>query len=83
MAAPAALLLCALPLVAAHDDEPMDNMNMGKSSTSTSAATSTPQATGMASNYFTYPEHTGLIYAHIAFMVIAWLFILPICNVAL
>lgn len=29
-------------------------------------------------SYFTYPEHATLLSAHIAFMVIAWFFILPI-----
>ena len=28
--------------------------------------------------YFSYPEHVGMIYAHIALMTLAWAFILPV-----
>lgn len=28
--------------------------------------------------YFAHPEHSGLIYGHIALMIIAWVFFLPV-----
>lgn len=32
----------------------------------------------MPQSYFSYPESSGLIWAHIVVMVVAWFFILPI-----
>ncbi len=29
-------------------------------------------------SYFDHPEHSGLMFAHIAFMVLAWIVLLPI-----
>ena len=34
------------------------------------------------SSYFVYPEHQGLIMAHIGFMTIAWVFMLPVGRLA-
>jgi hypothetical protein len=80
IAASAALLLCAFPLVTAHDDhESMDHMDGEKMNPSTPTGTPTPQASAMASSYFSYSEHVGLILAHVAFMVIGWFFVLPVC----
>lgn len=79
IAASAALLLCAFPLASAHGDESMDDMNMGQANTSPGAGIPAPQTSAMASSYFTDTESAGLIYAHIAFMVIGWFLVLPIC----
>jgi hypothetical protein len=80
IAASAALLLCVFPLADAHGDESMDDMNMGQANTSPGAGIPAPQTSAMASSYFTDTESAGLIYAHIAFMVIGWFFVLPICT---
>ncbi|KAF7876645.1 hypothetical protein EAF04_001730 [Stromatinia cepivora] len=79
------ILLGLLPLIAAHgDDEPEMDMGMQMSSVATTIATATDSTvmnnTEVAeSSYFQYPEHGGLMVAHIILMTIGWVFVLPLC----
>jgi hypothetical protein len=70
----AAAILSTLPAVFAHGDEgdSMD-MDMGMG-----AEEPRPDYNAYPPTYFTHPEHRGLIYAHIALMVLSWIVILPI-----
>lgn len=76
----ASALLCALAVVAsAHGDE---NMNMGEAE---SAPVPSPTPSGQKNydlydepNYFSLDAHSGLMMAHIGFMILAWFFVLPI-----
>ncbi len=72
----AALLGLASVAVAHGHDEDM-NMNMGEPSTARPTITSAAYAT-VPQTYFRYGKHSGLMMAHIFFMTIAWVFILPI-----
>ena len=76
-----ALLLAALPSVAAHGDEhehtamPMDMGSTHTNMTSAATATAVP---AVPHNYFRYPGFAGWMYAHIALMIIAWAVVLPV-----
>lgn len=72
----AALLGLASVAVAHGHDEDM-NMDMGEPSMARPTITSGVNAT-VPQTYFRYSEHSGLMMAHIFFMTIAWVFILPI-----
>ncbi|KAK6069610.1 integral membrane protein [Seiridium cupressi] len=75
----AAAILSALPVVLAHGhddaaaaDADMDmDMDMG-------ADKPQPDPDSYLPTYFTHPEHRGLIYAHVALMVLGWVVMLPI-----
>jgi hypothetical protein len=67
----AAAILSALPAVLAHGDEDMD-MDMG------TTEEPKPDPESYAPTYFSHPEHRGVLYAHISFMVIGWIVMLPI-----
>lgn len=70
----AAVILGTLPTVFAHGDDgamDMDNMDMG-------AEEPKPDPDSYATTYFAYPEHRGVLYAHIGVMVASWIFLLPI-----
>lgn len=75
------LLLALLPAVTAHGGgESMDmdmgmGMGMGHGGSTT---TQPPNSQGYPDTYFAHTEHTGVIYTHIALMVLSWVFILPI-----
>lgn len=69
-------VLGLVPAAFAHgDDEGMDmGMNMGANGT-----LDQPRPEGeYPPTYFALGEHTAAIYGHIALMVIAWVFVLPI-----
>lgn len=76
-----ALLLAALPLVAAHGDEhehtamPMD---MGSTHTNMASAAIATAVPAVPHNYFRYPGFAGWMYAHITLMTIAWAVVLPV-----
>ncbi|KAK3384791.1 hypothetical protein B0H63DRAFT_170871 [Podospora didyma] len=61
-------VLGLVPAALAHGD---DEMKMGE------ADKPLPEDQ-YAPNYFAHPEHRGAIYAHIALMVLAWVFMLPV-----
>lgn len=74
MRSAAVLLLSAVvlglsPATLAHGDEGMD-MGGGDDAPK-------PDPESYPPTYFTHPEHQGLMYAHIAFMTVAWVFLLP------
>ncbi|KAK3376010.1 hypothetical protein B0T24DRAFT_213445 [Lasiosphaeria ovina] len=64
-----AIILGLLPGALAHGD---DDMEMGEGSDKPLPDDQYPP------NYFGLADHRGLIYAHIALMVLAWIFILPV-----
>lgn len=70
----AAVILGTVPTVLAHgnDDGAMD---VGMD---TSVEEPKPDASSYEPSYFTHPDHRGLIHAHVALMVIAWVVLLPI-----
>lgn len=74
-------LLGAIPSAFAHGDD-----HHGSETASMEDAMSSPGAAAMASStslpgpesYFTHHEMSGYMLGHIALMVVAWFFILPI-----
>lgn len=73
--ATAALLLEALPLVAAHghgDESGEGEMDMHD------APQPQVQNSDVPSSYWRLSEHVGLMYMHIALEVIAWFVVLPV-----
>jgi hypothetical protein len=78
----ALLLGLLLPLAAAHghDEDANMGMAMGMSMSMAEPAAPSPSATAEPAppNYFTHPEHRGLMYAHIGLMTLAWVFVLPV-----
>ncbi|KAI4760621.1 hypothetical protein E4T52_07468 [Aureobasidium sp. EXF-3400] len=79
-----ALLLAALPLVAAHGDEhehtamPID---IGSTHTNIASAAIATAVPAVPHNYFRYPGFAGWMYAHITLMTIAWAVVLPVAVV--
>lgn len=73
-----------LPLAFAHSHEshagdPMDMAMSGAATHMASASNVTIKATTpVLPSYYSHSEFSGLMLAHIAFMTIAWFFILPI-----
>lgn len=75
LATTAVVLIASLPIVAGHDDDGMD-MNMDVSSPVD--ASNTTEFDDAPMNYFRYAHHGGWIYAHVALMILAWVFAMPI-----
>lgn len=65
-----ALLIGALPLIAAHGDEHMQAGQKHEPNTGASTAETVP-------NYFRHPYDAGWMYAHIALMIMSWVVALP------
>ncbi len=78
----AAALLALAPLALSHGDDDDDTsmgMDMASSRPATPAATPTMTADLTSElNYFSYPDYTAWIWAHIALMIVSWCFIAPI-----
>ncbi|KAI5460251.1 hypothetical protein BGZ63DRAFT_386828 [Mariannaea sp. PMI_226] len=78
------LLISLLPLVVAHggsgrDDSMSMDMSGGGGHSNQSHQVDTPKdESEYPPSYFSHPDHVGAIYAHIALMTLAWVFILPI-----
>ena len=73
-----AVLLGLVPAALGHggETEGMDmGMDMGMDTTVDQAR---PDEGDYPPTYFTHPEHRGAIYAHIALMVVSWVFMLPV-----
>ncbi|KAI0002365.1 hypothetical protein F4779DRAFT_635236 [Xylariaceae sp. FL0662B] len=70
-----AAALGALPAAFAHGHDDNGATDMGMD---TSAEDPKPDEDSYPPTYFAHPEHAGVIYAHIAFMVIGWIIMLPI-----
>lgn len=81
--APALLVLILSLTASAHEDESHMAADMDMDVTMTGAglpfnATSSNATVAEPISYFRYPEHSYLIFAHIALMTIGWVFVLPI-----
>lgn len=74
-------VLGALPSVLAHGDDHeggMDmDMDMGSASNADAPPEIGPEPESMAT-YFSFPDHKTTIYAHIALMIVGWVFVLPL-----
>ncbi|OIW26401.1 hypothetical protein CONLIGDRAFT_706645 [Coniochaeta ligniaria NRRL 30616] len=68
-------VLGLVPAALAHGDEDM-NMDMGMGANSTADQPLPEDSYPLT--YFALDEHTAAIYGHIALMVIAWVFMLPV-----
>jgi len=75
LASPAALL-ALIPFALGHGDE-MGGMDGGMGMGMTTDQPQ-PEDGSYPPTYFTHPEHKGIIYAHIALMVVSWIFVLPV-----
>ena len=79
----ALLFLGAVPLALAHGDESNESGMGGMGAkmahlTSASSVAALNSSTVEQQSYFTYQRHGGLMLAHIALMIVAWFFVLPI-----
>jgi len=70
-------LLSFLPAAIAHGQDADMTMEMGQPSRPIISSTTGSEVAEPLS-YFQYTEHTGLMFAHILLMVVAWVFVLPI-----
>lgn len=72
-------LLEALPLVSAHGhgDHAANEQGAPASTNTTASAMASAAATGPES-YFAYKDMSAWMLGHIALMIIAWFFILPV-----
>lgn len=70
-------LLLSLAAAHGHDEDMNMDMSMSEPMRPTIASSLEP-ADPIPPNYFTHPEHRGLLFAHIALMTIAWVFVLPV-----
>ncbi|KAL8693567.1 MAG: hypothetical protein Q9218_001609 [Villophora microphyllina] len=80
-----------IPLVLAHEHSGHGEggMDAGASMTASVSPMALPMASHTASaepqplspTYFTHPDYSGLMLAHIGLMTVAWFFVLPICVV--
>lgn len=75
----ALVLLEAVPLALGQGHDDQEGEMSGVGAPKILQMMSDTNSTIMSSqSYFTYPEHGGLVLAHIVIMTIAWFFILPI-----
>lgn len=69
------MLLC-LSVVYAHDEHeqehsPHSHEHMDHASAPATGGDEKP-------NYFTFPEHRGLLYGHILMICVGWIFVMPV-----
>lgn len=76
--ATAAVLGALLPAVLAHGDEGMNMDGAMDGAMDMSAQEPDNDAQEYPPNYFGHPEHRGILFAHIALMVLGWVFVLPL-----
>ena len=76
----ATLLLQSATLAAAHrhDLHSETGMDMGSTSNLSTAGSVDANDPWLLPSYSGLEAHSGLLLAHIAFMVVAWIFLLPI-----
>lgn len=75
---PSALLLALLPVVFAHGDGDSMDMKMDMGMGHVSNTTQPPKDQDYPNTYFAHTDHSGVIYTHIALMILSWVFLLPI-----
>lgn len=73
----AAFLLASLANALPHGDDHAMDMNMDMGGDAAKPEASAAPAADSPLSYFGYGKHSGTIMAHIAFMVLAWCFVLP------
>jgi hypothetical protein len=73
-----ALLLALLPVGIAHGGGESMDVDMGMHGSNTT--TQPLNGDDYPDTYFAHTEHAGVIYTHIALMVLTWVFILPISK---
>lgn len=80
----AAFLLASLANALPHGDEHSEvdmnmdmGMGMGGGSGDAKPEPSAEPAADSPMSYFAYGQHSGTIIAHVAFMILAWCFVLP------
>lgn len=78
-------LLEAVPPTLAHGDDVHGSEARGTGTTMATAivsaipsATANPSVSMTPESYFSYPAMSGLMFAHIIVMTVAWFFILPL-----
>lgn len=69
-------LLALLPLAVAHGHD--EDMKMDAGVPRPTINSSQAPATAEPQSYFQNGEHPGLIFGHILFMTIGWVFVLPV-----
>jgi hypothetical protein len=72
-----AALLSFLPAAIAHGHDEDMSMDIGMPKRPTIPSNSSSDVSEPLS-YFQYGKHTGLMFAHIFLMTLAWVFVLPI-----
>ncbi|KAG6357862.1 hypothetical protein INS49_013743 [Diaporthe citri] len=78
--ATAAVLGALLPAVLAHGDEGMSVDGDMDGAMDMSAQQPDNDAQEYPPNYFSHPEYRGTLVAHIALMVLGWVFVLPLAT---
>lgn len=76
--ATAAVLGALLPAVLAHGDEGMSMGGDMDAAMDMSAQQPDTDAQEYPPNYFGHTEHRGVLFAHIALMVLGWVVVLPL-----
>lgn len=84
----AVLLGLVLPTVLAHGDDESSAMNMDMGMDMDMGADSGMQMgsedpapeVDYPPSYFSHQEHRAVLVAHIGFMIVAWLVVLPLCK---
>jgi len=73
-----AVLLGLAPLTVAHGHDEEMKMDMGEPAISRPTIPLPSASAAGLGSYFQYGEHSGLMFAHILLMVVAWVFVLPV-----
>lgn len=55
----------------------MADMLLSNSSSATIFSDTTIASNGVPNSYFTFPLYSGLMFAHVLLMIVAWVLILP------
>lgn len=76
--ATAAVLGALLPTVLAHGDEGMSTEGAMEGAMNMSAQQPGNDTQDYPPSYFSHPEHRGTLVAHVALMVLGWVFVLPL-----
>ena len=78
------LLVASAVLVYAHEDSASTEVGAASCTQSPNRTLSSNiTVPRMPQSYFTYSNHSGLILAHITFMTLGWVFVLPIGRLKL
>lgn len=78
VASAAAFLGLLLPVVLAHGDDGTVDMDMSMGDNVTAMGDEPATDVKYPPTYFAHAEHRGVLVAHIALMVLAWVVVLPL-----